>query len=304
VHSLNIYSHANLTIQRDPGNPLSLYTFGMKGDAEHETFSTTPLGPQGNETSLTSNFAIWATAGLTPMKDGKTVVGVFPALNVGNDTTQELYSTMFQMEVVDPTTVAAGALPPFERLGTGRLFYPNEVGYGELAILATDDYLYLLGADVTGVKLARTPNTADTLADRNHYQYWNSLGQTWQSVPLDKGNVIGNIITWSSKDLGGNKIGPANGDLWYDEYHKTYVMVWGDSGIDGTFWYSAANDPTNLAGGWSDPVAIYTPPQLSECADTSSSWNYCGHSHPGWDTTGKTLLLSYSSCASYISSRS
>jgi hypothetical protein len=79
-----------------------------------------------------------------------------------------------------------------------------------------DEHLYLAGSDITGVKLARTPDTPSSLANRNQYQYWNSLGRTWQSQPLANDNVTGNILTWSSKDLAGNQIGPANGDMWYD----------------------------------------------------------------------------------------
>lgn len=274
----------------------------MEGDAGKATFTTQALGAMtDNETALGSNFAIWATAGMTPMPDGKTILGVYPAINEGTNPIQNLYSTMVQMEVVDPTTVAPGQTPPFTRLGTGRLFYPNEVNYGTFALMAgVDGYVYLAGADITGIKLARTPNTPDSLADRNQYQYWNALGQTWQTVPLGLNNGIGNIITWSSKDLNGNQIGPANGDMWYDPYHQTTVMMWGDAGIDGTFWFSYALD-NDLLGAWSDPVAIWTPPLLAECNGNSEDWNYCGHAHPGWDPSGQTLLISYSSCANYVS---
>jgi hypothetical protein len=272
----------------------------MKGDSGKAVFTTTPLGPVGNETALGSNFSIWLLSGMTAMNDGKTILGVFPVINEGP--VELLYSTMAQMEVVDPTTLAASEIPPFKRLGTGRLFYPNEVSYGTFAVMtAADGHVYLAGADITGIKLARTPDTPDALADRNQYQYWNSLGQTWQSVPLDNDNVTGNIITWSSKDLDGNQIGPAQGDMWYDAYHRTTVMMWGDSGIDGTFWFSYALDHDNLEGGWSEPQAIWTPPVLDQCNASSTDWNYCQHGHPGWDPSGKTLLISYSSCESYVS---
>jgi hypothetical protein len=73
--------------------------------------------------------------------------------------------------VVDRTAVAPGETPPFKHLGTGRLFYPQEVGYGEFAVMAgiDDEYLYLAGSNITGVKLARTPDTPSSLADRNQY---------------------------------------------------------------------------------------------------------------------------------------
>lgn len=62
---------------------------------------------------------------MTPMPDGQTILGVFPALNEGNNT--DFYNTMVQMNVTHPDTVSPGKSPPFKRLGNGRLFYANEV---------------------------------------------------------------------------------------------------------------------------------------------------------------------------------
>ena len=272
----------------------------MSGSQGSATFTgTVPVGPEGNETALGSNFAVWMDSGMTPMPDGQTILGVFPALNEGTST--NLYSTMVQMNVTSPYDAPPGGNPPFSRLGTGRLFYPNEVNYGTFALQAEiDGYLYLYGADVTGVKLARTPNTAGSIADRTQYSYYNSATSSWQSTPLTLNSATGNIITWSSTDLTGNKIGPNLGDVWFDNYHLTTVMMWGDEGIDGTFWFSYATT-NNLEGPWSTPVAIYTPPTLSQCAGTDDAWNYQGHAHPGWDTTGKTLLISFASCSQYVS---
>jgi hypothetical protein len=40
---------------------------------------------------------------------------------------------------------------------------------------------------------------------------------------------------------------------------------------------------------------------LEQCGGNAASWNYQGHAHPGWDPSGKTLLVSYASCAMYVS---
>lgn len=272
----------------------------MSGSQGEATFTgNVPVGPEGNETALGSNFAIWMLSGMTPMLDGQTILGVFPALNEGTST--DLYSTMVQMNVTSPYAALPGGNPPFTRLGTGRLFYPNEVYYGTFALQAEiDGYLYLYGSDKTGIKMARTPDTPGSIADRNQYSYYNSATGSWQSTPLTLNSATGNIITWSSTDLKGNKIGPNVGDIWFDNYHLTTVMMWGDQGIDGTFWFSYATT-NNLEGPWSTPLAIYTPPALSQCASSSEAYNYQGHAHPGWDTTGKTLLISFASCAEYVS---
>ncbi|KUJ09819.1 uncharacterized protein LY89DRAFT_675969 [Mollisia scopiformis] len=281
---------------RDASNPLDEYTFGMNGTTGDAIFTgDVPVGPiTANETALGPDFAIWMLSGMTPMLDGSTILGVFPALNEG--TSESLYSTMVQMTVVDPYDVAPGGNPPFTRLGTGRLFYPNEVNYGTFALSADiDGYLYLFGSDVTGVKLARVPDTASTIADRVAYEYYNSATGDWQGDPLALNNADGNIITWSSDPLG-VVVGPNVGDVWYDPYHETTMMMWGDGGIDGTFWFSYATT-NSLEGPWSTPVAIWTPFVPSGCDATSEAWNYQGHAHPGWDSTGKTLLISYASCA-------
>lgn len=274
----------------------------MSGPTGNATFTgNVPVGPEGNETALGSDFAVWMLSGMTPMPDGTTILGVFPALNEGTSTS--LYSTMVQMEVVDPYSVAPGGNPPTTRLGTGRLFYPSEVNYGTFALVAgIDGYLYLLGSDLTGVKLARVPNAGNTtIADRNQYEYYNSSSGDWQlQQPLTLNDATGNILTWSYTDLAGQTIGPNVGDIWYDPYHETTMMVWGDTWVDGTFWFSYATT-NNLEGPWSTPVAIWTPPVPEQCSSSSYDWNYQGHAHPGWDTTGKTLLISYASCAAYVS---
>lgn len=272
----------------------------MTGAQGQAVFSATPVGPQGNETGLGGDFAIWMLGGMTPMLDGKTVLGVFPALNEG--TVTDLYSTMVQMEAVDPYSLPPGATPPFTRLGSGRLFYPNEVQYGKFALVdTTDGYLYLAGGDKTGVKLARVPSDPTALADRNQYDYYNALTQQWQpQQPLALNDGVGNIISWSSTDLAGNQIGPDVGDMWFDNYHQTMVMTWGDGGIDGIIWFSYAIN-NDLEGPWSTPQPLWTTPVPTECSGSSGDWNYQLHAHPGWDPSGKTLLISYSSCSRYVS---
>jgi hypothetical protein len=301
VHASTAWQ-AYLLSQRNPSNPVDEYQFGMSGPAGNETFTgTVPVGPQGNETALGANFAVWMLSGLTPMPDGKTILGVFPALNEGTST--NLYSTMVQMEVVDPSTVPAGGNPPTTRLGTGRLFYPAEVQYGTFGLVAgIDGYLYLFGADNTGIKLARVPNAGNTtIADRNQYSYYNSATGAWTlKQPLKLNDPTGNILTWSYQDFANQTIGPNVGDIWYDSYHQTTVMTFGDTWVDGSFWFSYATT-NNLEGPWSTPQSVWTPPVPSQCSSSSEDWNYQAHAHPGWDTTGKTLLVSYASCATYVS---
>jgi hypothetical protein len=272
----------------------------LGGPADATSFKTTPLGPQGNETDL-SSFAIWMLSGMTPLSDGKTILGVFPAI-VETNAIENLYSTMVSMEVVDPTTVALGEAPKFNRLGSGRLFYPNEVQYGTFALVeGIDGYLYLAGSDSTGIKLARVPADISLVADRNHYDYYNAATGKWQPrQPLEKDNAEGNIFSWHAVGLTGQPLGADVGDLWFDNYHETMVLLWGDSGIDGQVWFSYAMD-ISLTGKWSTPEAIWVTPVPEQCQSTQEAWNYQIHAHPGWDMSGKTLMISYASCAEWVS---
>jgi len=207
---------------------------------------------------------------------------------------------MVQITADSPNTIGANGFPATKRLGNGRLFYANEVQYGSFSMVAgIDGYLYLFGADLSGVKLARTPDTPTSIADRNQYDYYNSASGGWQKQPLAKGNANGNILNWST-DFFGKKLGIFSGDIWFDPYHQTTMMVFMDSGVDGQFWFSYATN-NNLAGPWTTPVSLWTPDVPAACKNQSTPWNYAGHAHPGWDASGKTLLLSYSSCTQYVS---
>ncbi|KIM97603.1 hypothetical protein OIDMADRAFT_58207 [Oidiodendron maius Zn] len=272
-----------LCIQRVKDDPLDLYTFGMAGPAGEAQFDMTPLGAQGNETE-TSGFAIWMLSAMTPLSDGKTILGVFPAIVETSTSITNLYSTTVSMEVVNPTTLAPGQTPPIKRPGNGRLFYPNEVQYGNFVLVqGIDGYLYLAGSDTTGIKLARIPADLDLVADRT-----------------TTNNAEGNIMKWNSFDLAGRKICPDVGDMWFDNFHQTMVMIWGDAGIDGQVWFSYAIN-NDIAGTWSELQAIWQTPLTELYSRSTEDWNYQIHTHPGWDETGKTLLIRYSSCAAYVS---
>jgi hypothetical protein len=116
-----------------------------------------------------------------------------------------------------------------------------------------DSYLYLYGSDITGVKLARTPNSPWSIADMNQYAYHNSESAEWQGSPLALNDAPRNILSWMSLSLGGAHIRPNLGDVWYDAHHETTVMMWGDQRIDGTFWFSYA-EANYMEGPWSTPV--------------------------------------------------
>lgn len=80
--------------------------------------------------------------------------------------------------------------------------------------------------------------------------------------------------------------GPLYGDIFYSAYHGTLLAVFTDAYIDGTFYISYSKSGT-IVGPWSEPSIFYQTP------NPSSNFNYAGHAYPGFDLSGKTLLLSY-----------
>lgn len=63
------------------------------------------------------------------------------------------------------------------------------------------------------------------------------------------------------------------GDMWYNDYHQTTVMIWGDS--------------NHIEGGERSGSSLDTAYSILDQCNTSSR--------------GETYLISYSSCVDYIS---
>lgn len=218
---------------------------------------------------------------------------------------------MVVVTAVDPATLKTENVPPTRRLGNGMLFVRGEVQYGNFACAAgVDGWVYLMGADRTGVKLARVPcalgGAMDEMADRGRFEYYHAQapgsgqGQWRKGDILRKDDPRGNILDWSINPFG-EQLGPDTGDVWFDPYHGTMMMVFMSKFVDGQFWASYAVDG-RLEGPWSAPVVVWTSPVPKECkGDKCGEYNYQGHAHPGWDPSGRTLLLSYSSCARFVS---
>ena len=279
----------------------------MEGPSGSKKFTGTALGAMPDapsEVALGPAFSIWLINGMAPLHDGVTILGCHPCLDQGK--MHDLYSTMVAITVVPVSSIADAGVPPTRRLGSGRLFFPGEVQYGNFACVAgVDGWLYLFGSDNTGFKLARTAMTMedgsiDGLADRRSYEYYHGGGKWVKAELLKKDDANGNILDWSINPMGDKQMGPDTGDVFYSPYHKTLMMVFMSQFVDGQFWASYAVE-NRIEGPWSKPVMIFESPVPKECQREDFGWNYQGHAHPGWDPSGRTLLLSYSSCARFVS---
>lgn len=58
---MNHVSIADNYFQRDPTDPLNMYSFGMRDAEGGSVFSgIVPVGPEGNETDVGPIFAVWS----------------------------------------------------------------------------------------------------------------------------------------------------------------------------------------------------------------------------------------------------
>ena len=215
-----------------------------------------------------------------------------------------LYSTLVAINVTDPQDMPKGDNSLVGERIVPRLFYAGENLYGSFTLYkALDDFLYLFGTSqstTTGINVARAPVSSWT--DRNTYTYWNGL--EWSTTQPDVNDASANLFNYSasiaSPTTGAvTTFGPNTGEVFFSHYHNQTMCIFTDGGVDGTFWITYPLQG-QITDEWSTPVALYTPPAPTEPCESGHQWNYAGHSYPEYDPSGKTLLLSWSSCESYI----
>ena len=292
----NTFAYMGYTNYSDP---TLLYDFGNITDGVG-TFSNEFVATD-NETETIKAFAIWATGNYVPSEDGTQAIGVMNCLNENPGTPefpgdQIYYNTLVAINVTDPQDLPAGQTwLDGERL-VPRLFYGTENLYGSFTLYrGLDNYLYLFGTSASifhGLTAARVP--ISSITDRKMYTYWN--GAEWSQEQPNMYDASANIFNYTSPV--GN--GPATGEVFFSPYYNYTMSIFMDSGVDGTFWLTYPTS-ADLTGPWSEPVELYTPEAPTETPCYSGDqWNYAGHSYPDYDPSGKTILLSWSSCESFV----
>lgn len=73
-------------------------------------------------------------------------------------------------------------------------------------------------------------------------------------------------------------------------------------GVLSNFFLSYSTSQS-LTGPWTTPELLYETETDPNCEEYSPNYelNYAGHAYPLWDASGKTLLLSWSSCSAWVS---
>ena len=65
-----------------------------------------------------------------------------------------------------------------------------------------------------------------------------------------------------------------------------WIFIYFDMSASNTFYVRYSQNDT-VTGIWSDQITLYTTTQSSEI------FNYAGHAYPGYDPSGKTVVLSW-----------
>lgn len=242
-----------------------------------------------NETFVGSNgrYCIWPSNSLIPYNVGgqDVAVGVMPMLtNLVGGIMNLNYNTLVQVAMTATGPVTTRLVPA--------LFYATEIPYGSFGLLkGPDGYTYLFAEDTTGLKAARVQSLpAAAITKRTLYQYYNAGNWTKQMPAI--GDTSSNIFNYSANYFG-TIVGPASGEIFFSPYHNTYVIVFMNGFVDGTF-LAAYSTTGAITGPWTKEQVIYQPPW------PEASWNYAGHAYPGMDPSGSTLTLSYTYGGNFI----
>ncbi|KAI4150402.1 MAG: hypothetical protein LQ340_004104 [Diploschistes diacapsis] len=171
----------------------------------------------------------------------------------------DLYNSLCTIEALDSG-------PVIKRIGltdARRQERDGEVNWGKFGSLLNPhtNLLNFFAHDKTGLKLAQ-------------WTFWS--GTSFHPTAPARDSVAGNIITDSF----------STGDLFYSPHFRTFLCVYFNA-LPGTFRLRYALEG-RVEGKWSEAMEL-----LDTEAGTKVPYNFAGHAYPGYDESGKTLLLSW-----------
>ncbi|KAK9330749.1 hypothetical protein V1520DRAFT_117802 [Lipomyces starkeyi] len=150
-----------------------------------------------------------------------------------------------------------------------------EPWYGDIGILKFGDYIYAYGHGNHGsdssdyIYVCRVlASSATTLSA---YEYWNGSG--WQKDRLYNASAKESVF-WEVQ----------SGQIIWSSYYNCLLFVYTDGFLNPQINARTASSPT---GPWSSPVTLYKEP------DGTPGSIYGALPQPNYDTTGKTLVCTY-----------
>ncbi|KAK9366868.1 hypothetical protein V1509DRAFT_628170 [Lipomyces kononenkoae] len=167
------------------------------------------------------------------------------------------------------TVTMHGNVPTCTRLAEYWWDGKTEPHYGDICALKFGDYIYAYGhgnASAEFIYVCRV--LASSATNLAAYEYWN--GSDWQKDRLY--NVSGKeSVFWQIQA----------GQVFWNPYYNCLIFVHSNNFMDNQILAKSSSSPT---GPWSEPVTLYKVP---------SGQVYSAAPHPNYDSTGKTLVCTY-----------
>lgn len=176
--------------------------------------------------------------------------------------------------------------------------------YGTDGFAVDDTYIYLVARNNATFKLARVPK--DQRTDTSQYEYYYPTADVWNSTIPDPSDTSPDVNFFTGTNPGnGVQFGS---DLFFSPYFNTWMLSYSSFGLTGLYNLAYSNTG-NVEGPYSDISGFYAPPLDPGCDSSSPEYvpaSYKGvdvvylmHSHPGYDTTGKTMVIGWISCNTF-----
>ncbi|KAF2166427.1 hypothetical protein M409DRAFT_54778 [Zasmidium cellare ATCC 36951] len=173
--------------------------------------------------------------------------------------------------------------------------------YGTDGFAIDDKYIYLVARNDADFKIARVEK--DKRTDISQYKYYYPTAAQWNETipaPEDSSPDVNFFIGTD----------PGNGvqfgsDLFFSPYFNTWLLSYSSAAYVGL--YNLAYSSTgNVEGPYEDLSGFYAPQLDDACMQESPGHLpqqgyappvvYLMHSHPGYDASGKTLVVGWISC--------
>ncbi|KAI9687427.1 MAG: hypothetical protein M1820_010440 [Bogoriella megaspora] len=263
---------SNTATYADESAPEKQTDFGLDGKpqqaipftAAEEAFTTLNFATKGQRVVL------WPGSSITSLNN---TAGMFFANAAQYSATGTAAGNQYNTLV---TVDASSDTPHFTRTLEQAFDANRGPLWGSFGSVASDiDGILLFANNASGMLIAKT--NASSYADLSSYTYWN--GASFVSDPSAAQPFI-------------PELNPTSGDIFWSPLYNTWMFVY--MGTMNVFSYRyALNGAFGITGPWSQEFELYdttvqTPAQ-------GATYSYAGHAYPGFDSSGGSVVLSWSS---------
>jgi hypothetical protein len=187
-------------------------------------------------------------------------------------------------------TVTADANGPVATRTMDRMWGSDEPNWGDVGVTydPRDGKMYVFGHgssanNVNGTTfLARVPAAQAT--DVTAYEYWDQAKKAWTTTRF--GNGQNGTRTYTTDQALFSYAGHGQSNAFWSNYYNTWMFVYGGDWPNSDIYVSTA---PNLEGPWTSAVDLATTCPTGTCGNL----RYCIAPHPEFDTSGKTLLVTW-----------